>query len=341
MVRAAQHHRLLIMDNHHSHVNYRFLKFCYDHGIIALCLPPHTTHALQPLDVGVFGPLSTYYKQEVQRIYNIGMGQQSIGKESFYSIFKIARQKAYTPRTIQTAFRSTGLLPFNPQKVYRQFNLKPKEVTPPPGEQTPAPHTPKTPRTLRRYTKDVLQDLDNTPAFNALKHFSHAAETAMAERDVVQVELNNLRSLMQRKTKSDRRKLQVAALLIDNIDAINAVQAREDQVAQKHAKVQQRAQQGQQRGQQGGGQRGQRGQRGGQRRQRGGQKRKREVETSSSEDDNNEWQAGASTDDDLDQQEDQEEAEAGGGEEEDLEASEAENDSATSSLQSVIMVRRA
>ena len=31
----------------------------YDNNIIILCLPPHVTHAMQPLDVGVFGPFQT------------------------------------------------------------------------------------------------------------------------------------------------------------------------------------------------------------------------------------------------------------------------------------------
>lgn len=119
---AAGQYQLLIIDNHHSHVTYKFLKFCYENCIIALCLPPHTTHALQPLDVGVFGALSTYYKQEVQSMYNDSMGRVSIGKESFYSIFKAARAKAYTSRTLCNAFRVTGIVPFNPSRVYQDFN---------------------------------------------------------------------------------------------------------------------------------------------------------------------------------------------------------------------------
>lgn len=100
---AADKYRLLIMDNHHSHVTYRFLQYCYNNCILALCLPPHTTHALQPLDVGVFGPLSTYYKQEVQRVYNVSQGRIPINKESFYSIFMRARDHAYTRHTLKSS----------------------------------------------------------------------------------------------------------------------------------------------------------------------------------------------------------------------------------------------
>jgi hypothetical protein len=51
--RATQR-RLLIVDGHSSHVNMAFVDWADQHGIILLILPPHTTHRLQPLDVGLF-----------------------------------------------------------------------------------------------------------------------------------------------------------------------------------------------------------------------------------------------------------------------------------------------
>ncbi|RPA96297.1 hypothetical protein L873DRAFT_1925421 [Choiromyces venosus 120613-1] len=54
--KAQRAHRLLLFDGHSSHINAAFLEFCVSHNIIPYCLPPHTTHRLQPLDVSVFGP---------------------------------------------------------------------------------------------------------------------------------------------------------------------------------------------------------------------------------------------------------------------------------------------
>lgn len=39
--------RLLIVDGHSSHFTRGFLEYAKDHDIHVLCLPPHTTHALQ------------------------------------------------------------------------------------------------------------------------------------------------------------------------------------------------------------------------------------------------------------------------------------------------------
>ena len=55
-MKAAGKYSLLVPDNHHSHVIDRFLKFCYDNYILALSLP---LHALQPLDIEVFGPTTS------------------------------------------------------------------------------------------------------------------------------------------------------------------------------------------------------------------------------------------------------------------------------------------
>src|SRR5262245_440096 len=63
--KAGDAYRLLILDGHNSHCTYYFCKYAADHKILVLCLPPHTTHALQPCDVGVFGPLAQAWKREV------------------------------------------------------------------------------------------------------------------------------------------------------------------------------------------------------------------------------------------------------------------------------------
>ena len=39
--------RLLIVDAHSSHFTYELLDYARTHDIVVICLPPHTTHALQ------------------------------------------------------------------------------------------------------------------------------------------------------------------------------------------------------------------------------------------------------------------------------------------------------
>ena len=59
----------------------QFIKYCEAHKIVALCLPPHSTHRLQPLDVGVFGPLAKVYKRHLHD--SVLYGALSITKQEF------------------------------------------------------------------------------------------------------------------------------------------------------------------------------------------------------------------------------------------------------------------
>ncbi|KAI0991856.1 hypothetical protein K3495_g16331, partial [Podosphaera aphanis] len=45
--------RLLIMDGHSSHISGDLIALCIEKDIDLLILPPHCSHLLQPLDVGV------------------------------------------------------------------------------------------------------------------------------------------------------------------------------------------------------------------------------------------------------------------------------------------------
>ena len=80
------------------------------HKIIVLCLPSHTTHRLQPCDVGVFGPLNSTWKAEVNKASSEWI---PIRKDNLLSYYLRAREKAFTGGTIQSAFHKTGIWPFD------------------------------------------------------------------------------------------------------------------------------------------------------------------------------------------------------------------------------------
>jgi hypothetical protein len=44
----------------------RFELYCQQNNIITLCMPSHSSHLLQPLDVGCFGPLKKAYGRQVE-----------------------------------------------------------------------------------------------------------------------------------------------------------------------------------------------------------------------------------------------------------------------------------
>ncbi|THU92041.1 hypothetical protein K435DRAFT_584640, partial [Dendrothele bispora CBS 962.96] len=98
-------------DGHNSHTTYQFCNFAEKHKIIILCLPPHTTHRLQPCDVAAFGPLSSAWKKLVNELTMRG---ESVRKNNFIKHYSYARAKALTAETIKAAFRKTGIHPLDP-----------------------------------------------------------------------------------------------------------------------------------------------------------------------------------------------------------------------------------
>lgn len=51
---------LLLLDNHGSHIDIEVVDKAKENGVIMLSFPPHCSHRLQPLDVGVYGPFKHY-----------------------------------------------------------------------------------------------------------------------------------------------------------------------------------------------------------------------------------------------------------------------------------------
>jgi DDE superfamily endonuclease len=58
---AGKRPRVLISDGFGTHESFEIIKFCHENNIILCRLPFHTSHKLQPCDVGVFDPLKAAY----------------------------------------------------------------------------------------------------------------------------------------------------------------------------------------------------------------------------------------------------------------------------------------
>jgi hypothetical protein len=120
--RLQGQYRLLILNGHRSHVSFDFIKKCESYQIIPLCLPPHSTHLLQPLDIGIFSPLAQAYKSRVQS--HSVICAQNISEPQFLTFFEEARKEAISARNIAIAWKAAGLIPFNTAPILSK--LRPK-----------------------------------------------------------------------------------------------------------------------------------------------------------------------------------------------------------------------
>ena len=97
----------------------QFIEYCEAHKIIPLCLPPHSTHLLQPLDVGIFSPLSKAYRK---RLHDFAFyGAINITKPTFLEYYQAARDEAISSTNMASAWRATGLLLFNPLVILKKI----------------------------------------------------------------------------------------------------------------------------------------------------------------------------------------------------------------------------
>ncbi|XP_045028993.1 MFS-type transporter clz9-like [Daphnia magna] len=114
---------LLLLDNHSSHLDYQVVSFAKDNGIILLTFPPHCSHALQPLDVSVFGPFKRACGKSQNDWLNRNPGQRISIKE-IEELSNVPYQEAITPKNIIAGFQSTGIFPFN------RFMINPSRFAP-------------------------------------------------------------------------------------------------------------------------------------------------------------------------------------------------------------------
>ena len=92
-------------------------------------MPIYSSHLLQPLDVGCFGPLKKVYGHQIEDLMRARISH--ITKADFFPAFKTAFQATFIEQNIRAGFRGAGLVPFNPESVISKLDIKLHTPTPP------------------------------------------------------------------------------------------------------------------------------------------------------------------------------------------------------------------
>ena len=98
-------------------------------NISTLCMPPHSSHLLQPLDVGCIGPLKQAYGRQVEDLMRAH--NNHVSKLEFLCAFRAAFFASMTERNIQGGFAEAGLVPYDPERVLSKLDIKLRTPTPP------------------------------------------------------------------------------------------------------------------------------------------------------------------------------------------------------------------
>jgi hypothetical protein len=210
-------YRLLVLDGHESHHSAAFEEYCCTNNILTLCMPPHSSHLLQPLDVGCFGPLKKAYSRQIENLVRTRITY--ISKEAFIPAFVEAFKATITKENIQGGFRGAGLVPYDPEVVISQLDIR--LSTPTPENSRPSTSyswVSKTPQTTKDASSQTTlikqrivqhQSSSPTPILNALDLFAKGTAKVMQENILLRIELERAQRANNELSRRRRTKRQM------------------------------------------------------------------------------------------------------------------------------------
>ncbi|KAI4453984.1 hypothetical protein MML48_scaffold00007257 [Holotrichia oblita] len=113
---------VLVLDGHYSHTrNIDTINLARQNHVIIICLPPHSTHRMQPLDLAFMGPLKTYYSQEIENWLRHNPGRV-VTSYQICELLGKAYVRCATAEIAINGFRKSGILPFN-RHIFRDHDF--------------------------------------------------------------------------------------------------------------------------------------------------------------------------------------------------------------------------
>ena len=107
---------ILFMDSHASHINMDVITLAKENQIYLFTFPAHTSHLLQPLDVGVYKPLKTNWATSLNEFMRDNPGDKP-NRTTFHTILNPAYIKSFSTKNIQQAFKKSGIYPLNKNAI--------------------------------------------------------------------------------------------------------------------------------------------------------------------------------------------------------------------------------
>jgi hypothetical protein len=112
---------VLLLDGHKSHITLELADLAAHNRVTIVCLPPNTTHELQPLDKSVFETAKSEWRKVVDQ-----NGTALITKESFPKLLRelATKHEVFKRRHAVSGFESTGIYPLDRNAIDRSKLIK-------------------------------------------------------------------------------------------------------------------------------------------------------------------------------------------------------------------------
>ncbi|CAN0576914.1 unnamed protein product, partial [Ectocarpus sp. 12 AP-2014] len=107
---------VLVLDGHASHVTYEVVKLARDLNIVLYHIPSHSSHVVQPLDVGSFGS----FKREITKVlsaFPARNGGRVPAKNNMLGILGDAWLRSFSEEQNISSFAGEGLWPVDGERA--------------------------------------------------------------------------------------------------------------------------------------------------------------------------------------------------------------------------------
>ncbi|KAJ8043342.1 Tigger transposable element-derived protein 2 [Holothuria leucospilota] len=105
-----------VLDGHASHLTIEVLKYANENKIMLLCLPPHSTHWMQPLDKTVFKSIKCSYDKACAKFMRDNPGKP-ITRYDISRLFIIAYHSGATMGNLVNGFKYTGIFSLDAKAI--------------------------------------------------------------------------------------------------------------------------------------------------------------------------------------------------------------------------------
>lgn len=120
-----ERHVIVFMDGHRLHLTLDLGNFCKEKGIILVAIYPNSTHIIQTLDVGVFGPLKIDWRNMTEQ-YRFEHNGNEITKFDVPNLLSKLINKENFKSNVVSGFRKSGIYPFDKEAIdYSKILNKP------------------------------------------------------------------------------------------------------------------------------------------------------------------------------------------------------------------------
>ena len=120
--------KLIIGDNLSSHISMDVVQACRENDIAFVCLPANSTDKLQPLDVGVFGPMKSSWRKILTEYKEDNPTKVGILKIHFPGLLLELLQDCEPGRHLPAAFKKCGLFPVDEDQAIMRIPSRDMET---------------------------------------------------------------------------------------------------------------------------------------------------------------------------------------------------------------------